>query len=259
MPIAACQLLALFGLENVSGDQQGSRLSAKWDAERHATATTRWSVLKPAALAVRDPGNGNNNQAGCGLTVEGLGVGSLGGVSMVELMRGESAAAARDDLGSVSGSGGGWEEDAADMPVDAAAVAGIRAMRMDERAEWRWPKHAGNSGAGREEGGEEARERAEEGGDRRGSVEAGRVVGVIPQPSPSSFELLPPEYDESRLPSAVPSSCRLELRWARWGVRADLPTGGTSDVRPAGHRRLSTTPAAYPDPTTPRRARCPSA
>uniref|UniRef100_A0A0E0D679 Uncharacterized protein n=1 Tax=Oryza meridionalis TaxID=40149 RepID=A0A0E0D679_9ORYZ len=65
-----------------------------------------------------------------------------------------------------------------------------------ERAERRRPKHADNSEAGREEGGEEARERAEEGGDRRGSEEAGRV-------------------DEPSLPSAVPSSCRLELRRAR--------------------------------------------
>ncbi|XP_015638565.1 actin-binding protein wsp1-like [Oryza sativa Japonica Group] len=99
-----------------------------------------------------------------------------------------------------------------------------------ERAEQRRPKHAGNSGAGREEGGEEARERAEEGGDRRGSVEAGRVVGVIPQPPPSSFEPLPSEYDEPRLPSTVPSSCRLELWWARWGGRDGRGRRGPEDI-----------------------------
>nr|BAI39703.1 hypothetical protein [Oryza sativa Indica Group]BAI39904.1 hypothetical protein [Oryza sativa Indica Group] len=131
------------------------------------------------------------------------------------------------------------------MPVVAARAPAAERRgeaAVAERAEWRWPKHAGNSGAGREEGGEEARERAEEGGDRRGSVEAGRVVGVIPQPSPSSFELLPPEYDESRLPSAVPSSCRLELRWARWGVRADLPMARERGMRGGHFVALATSP-----------------
>nr|AAG13519.1 hypothetical protein [Oryza sativa Japonica Group] len=188
----------------------------------------------------------------------------------------------------------------------------------------RWSRRS-TSGAGREEGGEEARERAEEGGDRRGSGEAGRVVGVIPQPPPSSsFEPLPPEYDEpshtrccddhlwpdddrraplpfpdtcslgfgaaaersaarllplgalaasplralagiparlDSLPSAVPSSRRLELRRARWGgrdgrraprtlkmttassgVRADLPTARERGVRGGHFVALATSP-----------------